>query len=135
MSGTSFPSCRSTRPPTSLRDFAAQRSASSGPSGDELIRSLENVAHVAIGTFSLAVLHLRRAEGHRSERLVQHGLSHRRGRAALGHVQFLIAVPKESAEHKQPFPVAYYGHGYTSSMVEVLGFAGNLAQQGIARSG
>src|SRR6185295_11964484 len=49
--------------------------------------------------------------------------------------QFLISVPKESAAHKQPFPVAYYGHGYTSSMIESLGFAGNLAQQGIASIG
>src|SRR6185503_2932339 len=50
-------------------------------------------------------------------------------------VQFLIAVPKETAEHKQPFPVAYYGHGYTSSTFELLGFAGDLARQGIASVG
>ena len=106
-----------------------------GPSADELIRSLENVAHVAIGSFRSPFFISGGPKG--TDPSASFNMDFRSGEGELHSdtVQFLIAVPKESAEHKQPFPVAYYGHGYTSSSVEVLGFAGNLAQQGIASIG
>lgn len=47
-------------------------------------------------------------------------------------VWFMLAVPKAHGEHRAPFPVSIYGHGYTSSRVELLGFAGNLAKFGVA---
>jgi len=47
-------------------------------------------------------------------------------------VQVMVAVPKTTAEHAQPFPVAHYGHGYGGNFFEQLGFAGHLARQGIA---
>jgi hypothetical protein len=106
-----------------------------GPSGDELIRSLQNVAHVAIGSFRSPFFISGGPKG--TDPNASFNMDFRSGEGELHSdtVQFLIAVPKESAEHEQPFPVAYYGHGYTSSIVEVLGFAGNLAQQGIASIG
>lgn len=54
------------------------------------------------------------------------------GRATADLVPFLLVVPRETATRRQPFPVALYGHGYTSSHVEALGFAGLMARNGIA---
>lgn len=50
-------------------------------------------------------------------------------------VWFMLSVPKAINGHEAPFPVSIYGHGYTSSRVEMLGFAGNLAKFGIASVG
>ncbi len=47
-------------------------------------------------------------------------------------VSFTCVIPKEDAEHQQPFPVANYGHGYGSSRLEFLGFAWAFARVGIA---
>ncbi len=47
-------------------------------------------------------------------------------------VPVVIAVPRELEGRAQPFPVAIYGHGHTSSNLEGLGFAGLLARRGIA---
>lgn len=54
-------------------------------------------------------------------------------------VPFLITVPKEEFKIKgredKPFPVVFYGHGYTSMLIESLGFAGSAAQWGLASIG
>ena len=47
-------------------------------------------------------------------------------------VYLMCAIPKERGGHVQPFPVAFYGHGYTSAKPELLGFAGSLGRFGIA---
>lgn len=53
-------------------------------------------------------------------------------RATRDRVYFMLAVPKPQPGLQAPFPVAIYGHGYTSNRPEMLGFAGNLAKFGIA---
>jgi len=61
------------------------------------------------------------------------------GKYSRGLVPFIIAVPKKEFKIKgkenEPFPVVFYGHGYTSMLVESLGFAGSLAQFGLATVG
>jgi hypothetical protein len=47
-------------------------------------------------------------------------------------VPVLIVVPREDATHHQPFPVTFYGHGYTGANIEALGFAGEIARNGVA---
>ncbi|MCK5688999.1 hypothetical protein KAI87_07005, partial [Myxococcota bacterium] len=47
-------------------------------------------------------------------------------------IQVMCVVPKESESHKAPFPITFYGHGYTSTRLEMLGFAPNLARFGLA---
>ena len=49
-----------------------------------------------------------------------------------GKVTFMCSVPKETAEHKAPFPVMFYGHGFSSAVFEMFGFAGRMAQHGHA---
>lgn len=55
-------------------------------------------------------------------------------RALRDRVTFMLFVPKvrPSEGITAPFPVALYGHGYSSASFEALGFAGNLAKFGIA---
>ena len=52
-----------------------------------------------------------------------------------GRVSFICAVPKETPEHHQPFPVMIYGHGFSGAPFEVFGFAGRYAQFGYAVCG
>jgi hypothetical protein len=58
-----------------------------------------------------------------------------RMRVSSDVVPLIVAVPKETEAHRQPFPVAIYGHGYTSNHLEAFGFAGLLARQGVATAG
>ena len=43
-----------------------------------------------------------------------------------------ILMPKETAEHQQPFPVAFYVHGHGSANAESLPWAGVMLQHGVA---
>ncbi len=57
------------------------------------------------------------------------------GRMTVGsrEASFWCVIPKaERRTRPGPFPVAFYSHGYTSSRLEMLGFAGNHARHGIA---
>ncbi len=45
---------------------------------------------------------------------------------------FTCVIPKEDGEIQQPFDVAFFGHGYTSSRFEFLGFAWAIAHMGVA---
>ena len=49
-----------------------------------------------------------------------------------GAVDFICAIPEVTAEHKPPFPVVIYGHGFSGASFEVFGFAGRFAQFGYA---
>jgi hypothetical protein len=57
------------------------------------------------------------------------------GRVTTDEVQFVLAVPKTRAQMRQPFPVAFWGHGATGHADEVLFYAGDFARQGIALIG
>jgi len=45
---------------------------------------------------------------------------------------FVMAVPKETAFYKPPYPVVIYCHSYSSLRAEGLGFAGIMARLGMA---
>jgi hypothetical protein len=47
-------------------------------------------------------------------------------------VGFFLVVPKVNGPRKQPFPVAFWGHGVTGHSDEALFYAGDYARQGIA---
>ena len=52
-----------------------------------------------------------------------------------GRVTFMCSIPKETEEHKPPFPVMIYGHGFSGAPFEIFGFAGRYAQFGFALCG
>lgn len=118
-----------------LEELASQGFGIEGPSLAALIKSFDAVSHVAIGEFESPFFIEGGPKGKNPQ--ASFAMDFRTGEGVVhrDRVQFLLAVPKESATRKQPFPVAYYGHGYTSSSLEVLGFAGHLAAQGIASVG
>jgi len=60
-------------------------------------------------------------------------LDRRTGEATYGRhkIPFFCAVPRAD-RGKAPFPVAVYAHGYSSTQLEALAFAGNLARHGVA---
>lgn len=57
------------------------------------------------------------------------------GEVTSDEVQFFLVVPKETSQFHQPFDVNIYGHGYTGNFLELILYAGNLAQHGLATIG
>lgn len=47
-------------------------------------------------------------------------------------IVFTCVIPKEEDGYEQPFPVAFFGHGYKSSRFDFLAFSQAIAQVGIA---
>ncbi|MFW5739788.1 MAG: hypothetical protein ACOC1F_05420, partial [Myxococcota bacterium] len=64
-------------------------------------------------------------------------LDSNRGTARVkpARIPFLLTIPKTTADHGPPFPVAIYAHGFGQARLEPLGFAGILARYGIASLG
>ncbi len=50
-------------------------------------------------------------------------------------MQWVLVVPKVQGERKQPFPVAFFGHGVTGHADETLLYGGDFARQGVALIG
>ncbi len=108
---------------------------SGGPDVELLLRSFEHVDTIVIGTFKSPFL----LEGgpdstdpkaaFRLDYLTGDGEVHE------DEVQFWLVVPKETALHQQPFDVNIYGHGYTGNFLELVFYAGNLAEHGLATVG
>ncbi|MCB9787592.1 MAG: hypothetical protein H6744_13000 [Deltaproteobacteria bacterium] len=54
------------------------------------------------------------------------------GEMGTTRLPFFLSIPKETPEHKPPFPVMLYFHGTATSRVEVLLLLDALSRQGIA---
>ena len=107
----------------------------SGPTLEMLLRRLDSIDHMVVGTFKSpflleggpkstdpnAAFHLDYATGEGDE--------------TSDTVQVWMLVPKETAKYKQPFDVNIYGHGYTGNFLEHVFYAGNLAEHGLATVG
>ena len=106
----------------------------SGPSGDRLIKSFENIEYLAVGTMKvpwlLGDVHDVSPDATIDANYATGELPH-----STDELSFFMVVPKTTAEHKPPFPVALYGHGYTGNGTEGLTFANDLARHGIATIG
>ena len=99
-----------------------------------LENNLENVDYLVVGTFRTP-LFLDGPESH-------FDIDYQTGRARVKEdlVPFWLCVPKKRGPGHEvpswypdpPFPVAFYGHGYSGSKMEALGFACHLARFGLA---
>src|SRR6185295_15786209 len=47
-------------------------------------------------------------------------------------VTWLMAVPKETQEHRAPFPAVVLMHGYTSNRMELLAWSASFCRYGVA---
>ncbi len=106
-----------------------------GPDVELLLRGLEAVDTIIIGTYKSPFLleggpdNTDPKSAFRLDYLTGDGEVHE------DEVQFWLVVPKETAEHQQPFDVNIYGHGYTGNFLELVFYAGNIAQHGMATVG
>ncbi len=106
-----------------------------GPSTDLLLRRFEAIDHLVIGTFRAPFL----LEGgpQNTDPNAAFSLDYVAGTGVESEdtVQVWMIVPKETETHKQPFDVNVYGHGYTGSFLEMMIYAGNMADHGLATVG
>src|SRR5207253_371916 len=99
---------------------------------DALLEALQYIDYFVAGTFDSPNL---LADGDRSAFDATFRLDASQGYvgASFAAVPFFMAIPKRTAGHFPPFPVAILGHGYKSSRFEgILGFAGTFAKFGVA---
>jgi hypothetical protein len=108
---------------------------SPGPDAQLLLRKFEAVDHMVIATFRSPFL----LEGgpDSTDPNAAFDINYLTGDAVETEdvVQLWLIVPKETAEHQQPFDVNIYGHGYTGNFLELILYAGNMAEHGIATVG
>ncbi|RLB47589.1 MAG: hypothetical protein DRI90_26170, partial [Deltaproteobacteria bacterium] len=106
-----------------------------GPDAQLLLRKAENISHMVVGTYQAPYL----LEGgpQSTDPNAAFNINYTTGEAVESSdtVQFWMIIPKETEAHQQPFDVTLFGHGYTSSMFEVILYAGLLAEQGVATIG
>ena len=96
-----------------------------------LLDQLKHVDHVVIGNYKSPYL-LGDPASRDEETRFNVNFKTGEGDIRPDTVTFWLSVPKTTAEHKPPFPVAFYGHGVTSHTDELLVYAGDYARQGIA---
>ena len=120
--------------PAVLKNFGDILSSVAGSTPREakaFSESLSHVSHIAIGDFASPYLIGDPAHEGADDRM---HVNFQTGQGQVGQdtVHFWLVVPKETAAHKQPFPIAVFGHGYGGQSENVIDFAGELARQGIA---
>jgi hypothetical protein len=106
-----------------------------GPGTELLLTTFESIDHMVIGTFKSPFLIQGGPTG--TDPNASFDLNYTTGQGVEGSdtVQFWLVVPKETAQFHQPFDVNIYGHGYTGNFSELLLYAGNMAQHGLATIG
>ena len=106
-----------------------------GPDLELLLRRFESIDYMMVGSYQTPFL----LEGgpHSTDPNAAFNLDYATGEGEVQNdtVQFWLVVPKATAAHQQPFDVNIYGHGYTGNFVEMLLYAGNMAELGLATVG
>jgi hypothetical protein len=106
-----------------------------GPDIQLLLRGFDHIDRILIGTFKTPFL----LEGgpDNADPKAAFRLDYQTGAGIVyeDEVQFWLVIPKETADHQQPFDVNIYGHGYTGNFLELVLYAGNLAEHGLATIG
>ena len=106
-----------------------------GPAAHLLLRRFDAISHMLIATYKVPFL---LEGGPKSiDPNAAFDINYVTGEAVETQdtVQVWMIVPKETAKFKQPFDVNIYGHGYTGNFVEMILYAGNMAEHGLATVG
>lgn len=106
-----------------------------GPGLDLLLRRSDAIETMLIGTYRVPFLLEGGPQGTDPNAAFRVDFRSGQGDIAEDTVQFWLVVPKETAAHQQPFDVNIYGHGYTGNFVEMILYAGNMAEHGLATIG
>ncbi|MFO0760796.1 MAG: hypothetical protein U0359_30245 [Byssovorax sp.] len=106
-----------------------------GPGSELLLKSFDNIDRMVVGTYKSPFL----LEGgpKSTDPNAAFKINYVTGEAeeTSDTIQFWLIIPKETAQHHQPFNVDIYGHGYTGNFSELLLYAGNMAEHGLATIG
>lgn len=115
----------------SARTIVEQVFGFKGPQLEAILAALAHVDHFVVGTFTSPQL---LGDPAVVDPEAHFRANFKEGTAAVTpeRVKFWIAVPKETARAKQPFPVALWNHGTGLFAEELLFHAGAMAQQGVA---
>lgn len=108
---------------------------SDGPATQALLKSFDAIDYIAVGTFASPFFLEGGPENTDPKAAFSLDYQTGAGTRTRDEVQVFIVVPKETAQFKQPFDVNIYGHGYTGAFIELILYAGNLAQHGLATVG
>ncbi len=95
------------------------------------VESLSHVDHVVIGTYQSPYL-IGDPKHEGPDDHFQVNFLTGEGQVGSDMVHFWMVVPKETATHKQPFPISVFGHGYGGNSENVMSLGGELARQGVA---
>jgi hypothetical protein len=106
-----------------------------GPGSELLLSTFDNIDHMLVGTYKSPFLVEGGPKGTDPNASFNLNYATGQGEETDDTIEFWLAVPKETAKFKQPFDVDIYGHGYTGNFSEMLLYAGNMAQHGIATVG
>ena len=106
-----------------------------GPDTQALLRSFEAIDYIAIGTYRTPFLLEGGPENTDPKAAFDLDYTTGAGEKHEDVVQFFLIVPKETEQFQQPFNVNIYGHGYTGNFLELIFYAGNLAEHGLATIG
>ncbi len=98
---------------------------------ETVVGSFSNLSHVAVSFFETPYL-LGDSETTGLEDTWEMDFQTGEARVDRETISMIMFVPKEGPGVEQPFPVAFYVHGYGSASAEPLPFAGYMLQHGIA---
>jgi hypothetical protein len=106
-----------------------------GPGSELLLKGFENIDHLVIATYKSPFLLEGGPKSTDPEASFNLNYLTGKGEESEDTVQVWMVVPKETDKFKQPFNVNIYGHGYTGNFTELLLYAGNMAEHGLATVG
>lgn len=119
-----------------IRDLIVQGfEIDDGPAAHVLLRRFDAISHMVIGTFEVPFLLEGGPDSTDPNSAFNLNFQTGEGVESSDTVQFWLIVPKETEQHQQPFDVNIYGHGYTGNFVEMILYAGNMAEHGLATIG
>ncbi|HVJ88558.1 MAG TPA: hypothetical protein VM580_02070 [Labilithrix sp.] len=102
-----------------------------GQARERLMKSLENVDHIVVGTFESPYF---LGDPKKEDADAKFELDYRTGQGRIGRdtVQFWLSVPKAKGSAKAPFPVTLWSHGTSLHADEIIVRMGYFAKQGVA---
>ncbi len=120
--------------PKVLKSFGDTLASVTNPSARDraaLDDSLSHVDHIIVGDFDSPYLI---GDPKREQPEDRFHVNFKTGEGDVGtdKVHFWMVVPKETATHKQPFPIVVLGHGYGGQAENALDIGADMARQGIA---
>ena len=120
--------------PKVLKSFSDTLASVTNPSPRDraaLDDSLSHVDHIIVGDFESPYL-IGDPKHEQPEDHFHVNFKTGEGDVGTDKVHFWLVVPKETATHKQPFPIVVLGHGYGGQAENALDIGADMARQGIA---